>query len=186
MKSLEVVQILHAHLEDALVVSSLGTPSFLLNAAGDRPLNFYMWAAMGMASSTALGLALAQPDRRVVVLDGDGAAMMNLGSMVTVGARHPQNLLWVILENGAFLETGGQAIATHGSADLVGIARSAGIRQSARASNIKAFTELLEYSLEQPGPSLLVARVERDSVRDLPPVDPVRVKLRFMDALAEA
>jgi thiamine pyrophosphate-dependent acetolactate synthase large subunit-like protein len=186
MKSLEVVQILHEHLGDALVVSSLGTPSYLLNAAGDRPLNFYMWAAMGMASSTALGLALAQPDRRVVILDGDGAAMMNLGSMVTVGARHPQNLLWVILENGAFLETGGQAIATHGTADLVGIARSAGIRQAARAANLTAFRELLEYSLAQPGPSLVVARVERDSVRDLPPVDPVRVKLRFMDALADA
>lgn len=186
MKSLEAVQILHEHLGDSLVVSSLGTPSYLLYGAGDRPRNFYMWAAMGMASSVGLGLALAQPDRRVVILDGDGAAMMNLGGMVTVGARRPSNLLWVILENGAFLETGGQAIATHGTADLVGIARSAGIRQAARAANPVAFKELLEYSLGQPGPSLVVARVERDSVRDLPPVDPVRVKLRFMDALAEA
>jgi thiamine pyrophosphate-dependent acetolactate synthase large subunit-like protein len=186
MKALEVVQILHQHLGDALVVSSLGTPSYLLHAAGDRPLNFYMWAAMGMASSAALGLALAQPDRRVVILDGDGAAMMNLGSMVTVGSRRPANLLWVILENGAFLETGGQTIATHGPADLVGIARAAGIRQSARAANPVAFAELLEYSMAQPGPSLVVARVERDTVRDLPPVDPVRVKLRFMDALADA
>jgi thiamine pyrophosphate-dependent acetolactate synthase large subunit-like protein len=92
----------------------------------------------------------------------------------------------VILENGAFLETGGQPIATHGSADLVGLARSAGIRQAARAADPVAFTELLEYSMAQPGPSLVVARVERDSVRDLPPVDPVRVKLRFMDALAQA
>jgi phosphonopyruvate decarboxylase len=141
---------------------------------------------MGMASSTGLGLALAQPDRRVVVLDGDGAALMNLGSMVTVGARRPSNLLWVILENGVFLETGGQPIPSHGPADLVGIARSAGIRQSARAANPVAFTELLEYALQQPGPALLVARVERDSVRDLPPVDPVRVKLRFMDALEDA
>lgn len=184
MKSLEAVQILHEHLGDALVVSSLGTPSYLLHAAGDRPLNFYLWAAMGMASSTGLGLALAQPDRRVVVLDGDGAAMMNLGSMVTVGARHPQNLLWVILENGAFLETGGQPISTHDTADLVAIARGAGIRQAARAANPVAMRELLEYSLKHQGPAVLVARVERDSVHELPPVDPVRIKLRFMDALA--
>ena len=183
MRSQEAVQILRARLNDALVVSSLGTPSYLLHAAGDRPLNFYLWAAMGMASSTGLGLALAQPQRLVVVLDGDGAAVMNLGSMVTIGARHPSNLLWVILENGAFLETGGQAIATHSTADLVGIARAAGIRQAARATNPTALAELLEYSLSQPGPALIVARVERDSIRDLPPVDPVRIKNRFMDAL---
>ncbi len=183
MRSLEAVQVLGQRLDDALVVSSLGTPSYLLHAAGDRPLNFYMWAAMGMASSAGLGLAIAQPDRRVVVVDGDGAALMNLNGMVTVGARHPRNLLWVILENGAFLETGGQDIATFGSADLVGIARSCGIRQAARASNPIALAELLEYNLAHPGPSLIVARVERDSVRELPPVDPVRVKHRFMDAL---
>jgi len=169
--------------EDALVVSSLGTPSFLLHAAGDRPRNFYLWAAMGMASSTGLGLALAQPRRRVVVLDGDGAALMNLGSMVTVATRRPPNLLWMILENGAFLETGGQPIASHGPADLVTIARGCGIDLAARAADPAALAALLEAGLTRPGPSLVVARVEPDTVRDLPPVDPVRVKLRFMDAL---
>ncbi len=183
MRSLEAVQILRERLGDALVVTSLGTPSYLVHAAGDRPLNFYLWAAMGMASSTGLGLALAQPARQIVVVDGDGAALMNLGSMVTVGARRPANFLWVILENGAFLETGGQVIATHGTADLVGIARASGIRQAARAANPVALAELLEYSLAQPGPSLVVARVERDTIRELPPVDPVRIKHRFMDAL---
>ncbi|MGE3271901.1 MAG: thiamine pyrophosphate-dependent enzyme [Chloroflexota bacterium] len=183
MKSLEAVQLLHQHLGDALVVSSLGTPSYLLHAAGDRTGNFYLWAAMGMASSTGLGLAMAQPDRRIVVLDGDGAAMMNLGSMVTVATRQPQNLLWMILENGAFLETGGQPIASHGPADLVGLAQAAGIQQAARASEPAALADLLKAGLTQTGPSLVVARVERDSVRNLPPVDPVRIKLRFMDAL---
>jgi thiamine pyrophosphate-dependent acetolactate synthase large subunit-like protein len=184
VRSLEAVQILRQRLgEDVLVVASLGTPSFLLHAAGDRPCNFYLWAAMGMASSTGLGLALAQPDRRVVVLDGDGAAVMNLGGMVTAGARQPQNLLWMILENGVFLETGGQPIATHGPADLVGIARSSGIQQADRAADPATFAALLDEGLARPGPTLVVARVERDSVRDLPPVDPVRVKLRFMDAL---
>jgi phosphonopyruvate decarboxylase len=183
VRSLEAVQVLRERLDDALVVSSLGTPSYLVHAAGDRPLNFYLWAAMGMASSTGLGLALAQPDRRVVVVDGDGAAVMNLGGMVTVAVRNPANLLWVILENGAFLETGGQSIATHGPADLVAIAQGCGIRQAARADDPAALARLLDDALSRPGPALIVARVERDTVRDLPPVDPIRVKLRFMDAL---
>jgi thiamine pyrophosphate-dependent acetolactate synthase large subunit-like protein len=184
VRSLEAVQILRERLpDDALVVSSLGTPSYLLHAAGDRHLNFYLWAAMGMASSTGLGLALAQPNRRVVVLDGDGAALMNLGGLVTVGLRQPPNLLWMILENGAFLETGGQPIATHGSADLVGLGQASGIRQSARAADPQTLAALLDEGLATSGPALVIARVERDSVRDLPPVDPIRVKLRFMDAL---
>jgi thiamine pyrophosphate-dependent acetolactate synthase large subunit-like protein len=183
VRSLEAVRVLHERLADALVVSSLGTPSYLLNATGDRPLNFYLWAAMGMASSTGLGLAIARPDRRVVVLDGDGAALMNLGAMVTVATRNPTNLLWVVLENGAFLETGGQPIASFGPADLVEIAHGCGIGQAARASDPVALAELLEHHLSRPGPALIVARVEQDTVRQLPPVDPVRVKLRFMDAL---
>ena len=184
MRSLEAVQLLRERLaDDTLVVSSLGTPSYLVNAAGDRPLNFYMWAAMGMASSAGLGLAISQPQRQVVVVDGDGAALMNLNGMVTVGVRQPANLLWVILENGAFLETGGQPIATDGPADLVGIARACGITQAARADDLDTLGRLLDDGLRQPGPTLVVARVERDSVREFPPVDPVRIKLRFMDAL---
>ncbi|HZO32695.1 MAG TPA: thiamine pyrophosphate-dependent enzyme [Chloroflexota bacterium] len=183
MRSLEAVQLLRERLGDALVVSSLGTPSYLVHASGDRPLNFYLWAAMGMASSTGLGLAMAQPDRRVVVVDGDGAAVMNLGGMVTVATRCPTNLLWVILENGAFLETGGQQIATHGPADLVTIAQGCGIRQAERAADPDTLVRLLDDGLTRPGPTLVVARVDRDTVRDLPPVDPVRVKNRFMDAL---
>jgi thiamine pyrophosphate-dependent acetolactate synthase large subunit-like protein len=184
MRSLEAVQILRDRLgENDLIVTSLGTPSYLTYAAGDRPLNFYMWAAMGMASSAALGLALAQPDRRVIVVDGDGAAVMNLGGFVTVGARQPANLLWIILENGAFLETGGQQIATHQTADLVGIAQSSGIEQAARVADPETLGSLIDQALKSTGPSLIVARVERDSVKTLPPVDPIRVKLRFMDAL---
>ena len=83
------MRLVRERLTDQLVVSSLGTPSYLVAAAGDRRLNFYLWAAMGMASSVGLGLAIARPDRRVVVLDGDGAALMNLGGLVTVGARRP-------------------------------------------------------------------------------------------------
>ena len=109
---------------------------------------------------------------------------MNLAAWSPSRRAARANLLWVILENGAFLETGGQPIATHGPADLVG--DRAGLRHPARppAPPIRdALAGLLDEGLAQPGPTLVVARVERDTVRDLPPVDPVRVKLRFMDAL---
>ena len=183
MDSIEAVRALRQRLTDELVVTSLGTPSYLVNAAGDRPLNFYLWAAMGMASSVGLGLAIAQPERRVVVVDGDGAALMNLGSMVTVAARAPKNLLWVILENRVFLETGGQPIAAGRTADLVQLARGAGIAAADRADTLEDHGALLGRGLAEPGPTLVVARGGTDSSKSFPLVDPIRLKHRFRDAL---
>ena len=184
MDSIDAVRLLHERLHDELVVTSLGTPSFLMHLAGDRPLTFYMWAAMGMASSVGLGLAIARPDRRVVVLDGDGAALMNLGGLVTVGWRAPKNLLWMVLENGVFLETGNQPIATAATADLVAIARGAGLPNVEAADNPTDLGALLDRGLRESGPTLVVARVGADATRELPPLDPIRVKHRFMDHLA--
>ena len=183
MDSIDAVRALRERLTDELVVTSLGTPSYLVNAAGDRPLNIYLWAAMGMASSTGLGLAIAQPDRRVVIVDGDGAALMNLGSMVTVASRAPRNLLWVILENRVFLETGGQPIAAGRTADLVQLARGAGIANADRADTLDDLDALLSHGLSEPGPNLVVARVGTDSTKTFPIVDPIRLKHRFRDAL---
>jgi phosphonopyruvate decarboxylase len=183
VRSAEAVALLRARLTDELVVSSLGTPSYHLASAGDRALNFYLWAAMGMASSVGLGLAIARPERRIVVLDGDGAALMNLGGLVTVGWRAPGNLVWLVLENGVFLETGNQPIGTSGPAALVAIAQGAGIARAARAENPAQLAELIDGALREPGPTLIVARVEADSPRGRPPLDPVRIKTRFMDAL---
>ena len=183
MDSIDAVRALRERLTDELLVSSLGTPSYLVNAAGDRPQNFYLWAAMGMASSTGLGLAIAQPGRRVVVVDGDGAALMNLGGMVTVASRAPQNLLWVILENRVFLETGGQPIAAGRTADLVQLARGAGIPNAARADALDELGALLDRGLAEPGPTLVVARVGTDTVTGVPIVDPIRLKHRFRDTL---
>jgi phosphonopyruvate decarboxylase len=181
--SLEAVRVLRERLRDEPVVASLGTPAFLLNTAGDRPLNFYMWAAMGMASSVGLGLAIARPDRRVVILDGDGSALMNLGGMATVGWRAPRNLLWLVLENGVFLETGGQPIATANGVDLVQIARGAGFGRAAAVDNPADLAAQVESGLAEAGPTLIVARVGRDASRDLPILDPIQVKHRFMEAL---
>jgi thiamine pyrophosphate-dependent acetolactate synthase large subunit-like protein len=183
VNSLEAVRLLRERLTDQLVVSSLGTPSYLLNAVGDRPLNFYMWAAMGMASSVGLGLAIARPERRVVVLDGDGAALMNLGGFVTTAWRRPANLLWLVLDNGVFQETGNQPIATAHGADLVAIARGAGIVHAEIARDLAELGSLLDVAIGRPGPSVIVAKVEPYPSRDLPILDPVRIKHRFQDAL---
>lgn len=183
MDSIAAVRALRERLTDELVVTSLGTPSYLVNDAGDRPLNFYLWAAMGMASSTGLGLAIARPDRRVVVVDGDGAALMNLGGMVTVASRAPKYLLWLILENRVFLETGGQPIAAGRTADLVQLAHGAGIPNAARADTLAELGALLDRGLTEPGPAVVVARVGTDSSKAFPIVDPIRLKHRFRDAL---
>lgn len=183
MRSAEAVALLTELAGDEPVISSLGTPSFHLYAAGDRNRNFYMWAAMGMASSVGLGVAIARPERRVYVIDGDGAALMNLGGMVTVGRRRPRNLVWLILENGVFLETGAQPIASVENADLVGLGRAAGIASAARCEDVASLRAALENAAERSGPHLVVARVEPDSQEARPRRDPFRIKNRFMDAL---
>lgn len=183
MDSGEAVRILHGRLTDQLVVASLGSPAFFLSSAGDRQENFYMWAAMGMASSVGLGLAIAQPERRVVVLDGDGAALMNLGGMVTVGSRKPKNLLWIVLQNGVYLETGQQPIATGEGADLLQIARGAGLPNAWSADNPADLGTVLDRGLRELGPSLVVAGVGTDAPTGRPRVDAVVLKHRFMDAL---
>ena len=186
MDSIEAVRLLRERLRDEPVVASLGTPSYLLHAAGDRAENFYMWAAMGMASSVGLGLAIARPEWRVIILDGDGAALMNLNGMITVGWRAPANLLWLVVENGVYLETGGQPIATSRSANLVQIARGAGIPNAASAATPAELVVLLDRGLAEPGPTLIVARVGADTTREVPPLDPVRLKHRFMDQLLQS
>src|SRR6476469_2979945 len=109
---------------DAPIVASLGHPAYDLFAAGDRPQNFYTWGSMGMASSIGLGLALAKPDARVFVVDGDGALLMNLGSLATIGLLQPPNLVVVVMDNGAFATTGGQSSPTAHGADLEAAARA--------------------------------------------------------------
>src|SRR5258706_131246 len=95
-------------LDEPLVVSGLGSSTWDVAAAGDRDTNFYLWGAMGSAAMVGLGLALAQSQRRVVVITGDGEMMMGIGSLATIAAQAPSNLVLVVLDNGLYLETGGQ------------------------------------------------------------------------------
>src|SRR3954453_19774137 len=116
---------------DAPIVASLGHPAYDLFAAGDRPQNFYTWGSMGLASSVGLGLALARPDVRVFVIDGDGSLLMNLGSLATIGLLRPSNLVVVVMDNGEYATTGGQRTPTAHGAHLAAAARAMAITATA-------------------------------------------------------
>jgi hypothetical protein len=124
MTRLEATRLVVEGAGEAPIVASLGHPAYDLYAAGDRPQNFYTWGSMGLASSIGLGLALARPDIRVIVLDGDGSLLMNLGSLATIGLLRPANLIVVVMDNQEYATTGGQATPTAHGADLEAAARA--------------------------------------------------------------
>jgi thiamine pyrophosphate-dependent acetolactate synthase large subunit-like protein len=186
MKRSEAIQCISNMLTDEPVVVSLGHPAYDLFAAGDRPLNFYTWGSMGLTSSIALGLALAHPDRRIVAIDGDGSLLMNLGSLATIGACAPPNLILVVMDNGEYGTTGGQKTATAGVADLAGVARAMGIARSGTVRDPAALSVLFHESRGVPGPWLLVAKVEESAPTAKPPLDCVFIKQRFMAALGNS
>jgi thiamine pyrophosphate-dependent acetolactate synthase large subunit-like protein len=111
---------------DLLVVTGLGAASYDAGAAGDRPENFYLWGAMGGAVMIGLGLAIAQPNRRVLVITGDGDMLMGMGSLATVAAQAPDNFAVAVLDNGQFGETGGQRSHTSLTTDLAAVAAACG------------------------------------------------------------
>src|SRR5947207_4200040 len=136
------------------VVGGIGNTNFDLWAAGRRPQNFYMLGSMGLAVPIALGVALAQPQRKVIALEGDGSILMQLGSLATIAGRRQKNLAVVIMDNGTYQITGGQLTSTELGADVVAMARGAGIAQSAWAADEGAFEELIELALREDGPWL--------------------------------
>ncbi len=181
---------------DAPIVASLGHPAYDLFAAGDRPQNFYTWGSMGLASSIGLGLALARPDVPVIVLDGDGSLLMNLGSLATIGLVRPVNLVVVVMDNEEYATTGGQATATAHGADLEAAARALGIGAAATVRSEAELRNTLAARgrgtqerrsapgpVETPGPSIIVAKVKESVPTAKPPLDCVFIKQRFMAAI---
>ena len=183
MNQLAATHILLRHAGDHPIVASLGNPKYDLALAGDRPQNLYLWGAMGLASSVGLGLALAQPARRVIVLEGDGSLLMNLGSLATIAWRAPRNYLLVVWDNRSYELTGQQRTATSAGADLAGLALAAGIPRAHRAKTLAEFEDALARELAQDGPAAIVAAVEPARSPGRPPKDPVYIKNRFMAAL---
>jgi phosphonopyruvate decarboxylase len=172
---------------DALVVSGLGSPSYDVFAAGDRNQNFYLWGAMGGSTSLALGLALAQPEKSVVVITGDGEQLMGIGSLATVAAAKPCNLTIVVLDNGHFGETGMQRSHTSLGTDLVAVAKGFGIEDAFAVKQGDGFRQIAERVIARKGPTLAQVFINADEPpRALPPRDGTYVKNRFRAALGLA
>ena len=183
MTRLEATRRLSACLGEAPVIASLGHPAYDLFEAGDRAENFYTWGSMGLASSIGLGLAMAQPKRRVVVLDGDGSLLMNLGSLATIATVSPANLVVIVWDNELYGTTGGQPTATAEGSDLAGAAKALGISQSITVREPENFDAAVNRALTAPGPSVIVAKVKESGTATKPPLDSPMIKQRFMTAM---
>jgi thiamine pyrophosphate-dependent acetolactate synthase large subunit-like protein len=169
---------------EALFVSGLGSTTYDLFAAGDRDLNFYLWGAMGAAVPIGLGLAIAQPERSVVVITGDGEQLMGVGALGTVGARRQANLTIVVMDNGHYGETGMQRSHTSLGTDLAAVARGFGIADSARISSHDEVATVLDRVHARSGPAFFQVPIPaHEHPRTFPPRDGVFVKNRFRAAL---
>jgi thiamine pyrophosphate-dependent acetolactate synthase large subunit-like protein len=182
MNRLEATRIVVAHAGECAIVASLGHPAYDLFAAGDRPRNFYTWGSMGLASSIGVGLALARPDVGVVVLDGDGSLLMNLGSLATIGLLQPSNFVLVVMDNEQYATTGGQATPTALGADLAAAAGAMRIERTWTARTGDDLAHAIAESLQR-GPAVIVAMVDESAPTAKPPNDCVALKQRFMSAL---
>ena len=167
---------------EAAVIGGIGNTNFDLWAAGQRPQNFYMLGSMGLACPIALGVALAQPQRHVVALEGDGSLLMQLGCLATIAMLNPRNLTIVVMDNGIYQITGSQPTATRHGADLVTMARGAGIAQSSWAADEAMFEELVARAFNG-GTSLIAARIDEQPGVGATERDPVVICDRFMRGL---
>jgi thiamine pyrophosphate-dependent acetolactate synthase large subunit-like protein len=183
MTRLDATRRVAGWLNDAAAIASLGHPAYDLFAAGDRDANFYTWGSMGLASSIGLGLAMAQPQRRVVVLDGDGSLLMNLGSLATIGWVRPANLILIVWDNALYGTTGGQATATAHHADLAKAAVAMGLPATVTATSDEELEAALARADVEPGPWVIVAKVTENVPAIKPPLDCVFIKQRFMAAI---
>ena len=182
----ECVRLLLADRGDLLVVSGLGAPTYDVAAAGDHPLNFYLWGAMGGAAMIGLGLALAKPRARVAVITGDGEMLMGLGSLATIGVKQPQNLAILVLDNRHYGETGMQASHTQHGIDMAGIAKACRFAEVHAISDVNELDDARRLLHSGKGPLFIQAQVKSEEVpRVLPSRDGHEIKFRFMQAVAK-
>jgi thiamine pyrophosphate-dependent acetolactate synthase large subunit-like protein len=182
----DVVKGLLVNRGNLLVVSGLGAPTYDVAAAGEHPLNFYLWGAMGGAAMIGFGLALARPKNRVLVITGDGEMLMGLGSLATIGVKQPSNLSIVVLDNRHYGETGMQASHTNSGIDLVAIARACRFSQARAISAVSEIEAARRLVHGADGPLFIQAQVEAENLpRVLPSRDGNEVRVRFTQALAE-
>ena len=172
---------------DALVVTGLGSPTYDVFAAGDRNKNFYLWGAMGGAALIGLGLALAQPEKQVIVVTGDGEQLMGIGGLATISAQQPKNLTIVVLDNGHFGETGMQRSHTSLGTSFSAVARACGIQNSFEVHDAKDVTQVTDSIHKRAGVTFVQVFVKADDLpRALPSRAGVYVKNRFRQELGFA
>ncbi len=162
------------------VIGGIGNTNFDLWAAGHRPQNFYMLGSMGLAFPIALGVALAQPQRRVFALEGDGSLLMQLGSLSTIAMLAPKNLTMVVMDNGVYQITGAQPTPAAAVSDIVAIAAGCGISDSAWAADEDDFERLIDRALSASGPTLIGVRIDDKPGTGATRRDPVQIRERFM------
>jgi thiamine pyrophosphate-dependent acetolactate synthase large subunit-like protein len=184
MKRRDVVNALLDKRKGLLVVAGLGSTAWDITAAGDSPLNFPLWGAMGNAAMIGLGLALAQPERRVLVLTGDGEMLMGLGSLATIGVQRPANLAVVVIDNERYGETGMQATHTAAGADLAKVALACGFASAIQVREPGELAAVRAAIHASKGPYFAQIKVVAEKLPlVLPPRDGGVLKSRFRKAL---
>lgn len=165
------------------VIGGIGNTNFDLWAAGHRPQNFYMLGSMGLAFPIALGVALAQPDRCVFALEGDGSLLMQLGALSTIAALKPKNLIMIVMDNGIYQITGAQPTPAASVADIVAIAAGSGLTNSSWAADEEDFERLVDEAMSRSEPSLIAVRIDDKPGVGTTRRDPVQIRERFMHGL---
>jgi len=184
MKRIEAIEKLAGMLKNEIVLTSIGGVNTELFARGDRDLNLYVSTNMGSAAAMGVGLALALPSEKVVVLEGDGSVLLSLGSLVAIGDQQPSNLVLIVFDNECYEAPGEYPSATSRNANLEMFGFASGIEKSLTVRSIEEFEKAFKEALTAEGPQLLVAKVERGR----PPLDPLGIdgienKYRFLRAL---
>jgi sulfopyruvate decarboxylase subunit beta len=174
------------HITDADIVLPVYSAAFDWIDIRPHPLNYLSHGAMGLASSHALGLALGRPDRRVIVLDGDGSLLMNLGSLVTIAEAAPKNLFHFVCENGTYEANGGHPIPGRGRVEFAGFARAAGYRGVHEFSDLRVFEQRIGAVLAEEGPVFADLKIVADGPqeREYTRLHGPHVRKAFRDALA--
>jgi thiamine pyrophosphate-dependent acetolactate synthase large subunit-like protein len=187
MQRRPLVERLLADRGDLLVVAGLGAPAWDCTAAGDHPLTFPLWGGMGLAAMIGLGVALAQPKRRVLVITGDGEQLMGLGALATIGAAGPANLAVAVLDNERYGETGNQETHTARGVDLAAVAAGCGFAHASTVREADAVGAASEALRRAPGPVLVAFKIADERLPlVLPPREGAVLKHRFRAALLEA
>jgi sulfopyruvate decarboxylase subunit beta len=160
MRRLDAMQAVYGELSECVVVTIMGAVAAELQSLGHQPNFFYLQHAMGLASSLGLGIALSRPELTVVVLDGDGSLLMNLGGLTTLARYRPRNLVHVVFDNESLLSVGGFPTATSTGSDLAAIAAAAGVPRTATVRTLDDFRSAFSAALAARDLTTLIAKVE--------------------------